>query len=434
MIFTPNLFTIAGTAYGMVLADRDTVPTAYAPATVQWSAPTGLDNPDPATLTIDVTVPVGYPRPQLNDPVVLAVDVWPGSGDTVFYGAVDTLRRTVREFRNADGSTFEVEVLRVTAIDWLGVLARRRIGDEPWPLESWAARALRIAALTADLPWATLPTDPTAQPQVAPRDIDATSALDVLRDTIAGAGKIVTSERDGLRIADRPTWYPNQIVIHGAVGVGQAVVVPGGAAPFSVDARYVYDQDRVLDFDLIVNRTSVGYKVPPDDPEGDWSDSSVVYRDEASIQAYGETEWTIRSDAVDPAPMAQVARWAVGTAAQPRWRLDGALEFDLNQDRLIGHAPDFVYVVSTDYRHGMVAYIPDAPEDDLRAVRIIGGTLTLGSDQDEALLLTPENFDFAAPRGLIFGDAHAWDWRFNEAENVTFDDVRTATYLTRETP
>ena len=256
MIFTPNLVQIGSTVYGMMLADRDTMPTAYAPATVQWSAPSGLDNPDPSTLTLDVTVPIGYPRPQLNDPVVLAVDVWPASGDTVFYGAVDTLRRTVREFRNPDGSTFEVEVLRVTAIDWLGVLGRRRIGDEPWPLESWAARALRIAELTADLPWAGLPDDPTEQPLVAPRDIDATSALDVLRDTIAGAGKIVTSSRDGLRIEDRPTWYPNQIVIRAATG--QAEVVAGGAAPFKVDARFVYDQDRVLDFDLIVNRTTVG--------------------------------------------------------------------------------------------------------------------------------------------------------------------------------
>ena len=159
-----------------------------------------------------------------------------------------------------------------------------------------------------------------------------------------------------------------------------------------------------------------------------------MFRDEASIHAYGETEWTIRSDAVDPAPMADVARWAVTTASQPRWRLDGALEFDLDMDRLWGNAPDFVYVVSTDYRHGMVAYIPDAPEDDLKAVRIIAGTLVIGSDADESLVLTPESFDFAAPRGLTFGDAAAWDWRFNEAENVTFADARTATYLARETP
>ncbi|KZM76630.1 hypothetical protein [Cellulosimicrobium sp. I38E] len=609
MIFSPRTLTIGTTTYNLDVAGRDTLPTAYTPATVQWSAPTGLDNPDPSTFSIDVTVPPGHARPQINDPVTLFVDVWPASGDVVFYGAVDTLRRTVREFRNADGSTFEVEVLRVTAIDWLGVLARRRLGDEPWPLESWAARALRIAELTADLPWASLPTDPTAQPQVAPRDIDATSALDILRDTIAGAGKIVTSSRAGLTIEDRPTWYPNLIAIHpnlipnpsfevntagwstggdaaatrttsfpqmwealggrdgasilqvtaggtttymeaisssvpvepgtwvaatalvasdsyanlpaspdrgvtleivwdtfdytatapvnpafypgarltvtaqapedatsffvrvvGYSGSSSVVlpagrrlwldavvaatagteavalerlaktgvnssseVVRGGGAPFNVDARFVYDQDRVLDFDLIVNRASVGYKVPPDDPEGDWSDSSVVFRDEASILAYGETEWTIRSDAVDPAPMADVARWAVTTASQPRWRLDGALEFDLNQDRLIGNAPDFVYVTSTDYRHGMVAYIANAPEPDLSAVRIIGGTLTIGSDGAESLVLTPENFDFAAPRGLIFGDAAAWNWLFHESEPLTFSDAQTALYLIRET-
>lgn len=434
--FTDPTLTIGGVTYNTVLADRDSVPTAYAPATLTWSQPTGLDGPDAATFTADVTVPIGYPRPQLLAPVYAAVSSAGSGANPVFVGAVDTLRRTVRTFRNPDGSTFDVEVLRVTAIDWLGILARRKIGDEPWPEELWGERVARIVALTSDLPWATVPM-PNALPPVtvAPRDVDASGALELLRSTLAGVDFTLRCGADGLDIVDRAqtTVYPDLIV----VPAGGTAEVRQGDSPFAVTlpARAVVDQDRVLDYDLVVNRATVTYKSPPESEDADWTDTTLVYRDEASIQAYGETSFGISSDATEPSRADAVARWLLRSAT-PKWRLAGAVELILDRTRLGFNAYLVSVLLHPTFRTGMCLSIDGAPEDDLRAVRIIGGTLTYGSEADEALTLTPEPFTLAAPLGLRFIDTQnvsaGGDVTFAEMGALTFADAQLVSTIIRE--
>jgi hypothetical protein len=156
--------------------------------------------PVASSATINLTVGPGAPLPaevEIGAWVVIATTVG-ATTSTRFVGRISDM---AIGWDDAGEDTPDNGIGQIVAVGPLADLARRVVGDEPFPKELDGARVARVLSLAG------IDLDPgTSDPgicQVIPRDVDARAALDVAQGTANSAGGLLWSMRSGeIRYAD----------------------------------------------------------------------------------------------------------------------------------------------------------------------------------------------------------------------------------------
>lgn len=429
-----NYLRVAGVDYNLAREFRADVPTAYAPATLTRSRSSGIEPPDPDRFTVDLTVPPGGTAPRLGDVVELSASPTyvPGTDDLTFIGQIESLRRRFHTFLRPDGTTFDATVYAIAATDWFGVLARRTVGDVPWPREQIPDRWNRLSALVPDVPMVTR-ADYSGDDVVAPRDVDNTSALQLLRDTVAlhdddlfinVSGEIDARSRSVVLTAPDlwNTTLPDPYL-------------PGGApTTLHAPARLFADPDDVQDYDLVVNVARVTGKQPGDEPDS-YADTTGTFVNATSRDAHGESTWSVSGDGLAGGPgnavsdigatrAAARARRLVNVAGDPVWRLDGGLDL---LPHLVTEDTDMGWLASLlGSGFPLAILVLDGAPPGRDVWRIVGLRATWGGPPHDALTLDVEPYEMSAPLGLTFiGATVGPPFTFEASVPMTFARART---------
>lgn len=258
----------------------------------------------------------------LHDPVTVIDPVY----GPRFTGRVTDVEMTHITQYDAAGTPERLAAITVQAMGALSVWGRNRIGDTPWPQETVAARAARIAALV-DQP---LIVQGGTTLEVIPRDVDSKPAIEVMTQLADGtggwlfdtpAGVTVLQAVDARRIGNQVTRWDDwgQTLWQDMEGAWQdlneyspAYPRPITPSPDSIiyEPKWVYNA-------ALVNQVTVTYGV-----EDDSNKQAFTYaEDAASINAYGAsaikvtTPLAVLGDAITRAAL------ILERAAVPQWHL-----------------------------------------------------------------------------------------------------------------
>jgi hypothetical protein len=220
--------------------------------------------PNASAATIDFTATPDDPLPAVVDVgAVVVVNTTTEQGSaTRFTGRVTDV---VLGWDDAGTDTPSAGVGQITCVGMLADLARRVVGDNPWPVEKDGVRVARIADL-AGIPLDPRWSDPGTV-NLVPRDVDRTDALSVIHDAAESAGGMLWQTRAGdIRYAD-------------------ADHRRGAAPSLDLDACDVLvTPSWVRNLDGLVNAVSIGYGV---EPEGGGDQPRYVAEDATSIARFG---------------------------------------------------------------------------------------------------------------------------------------------------
>jgi hypothetical protein len=259
-------------------------------------------------------------------PVGAAVAINDGQGRPRHTGILTDTRLTHED----DPDEGLVAVQTCTSMGALARWGRRRIGDVPWPAESVAARAARIAALVG-MP---LTVHGGQEQLVVPRDVDSQPAALLVQELAAGTGGWVFDAPDGtvhlqaldaraVRTTtalwsqepegatwadlgpDGPTWDGDD-----APGPGHPVVLD------CTDVDWEPSWTQTLE---IANIVTVEYGEEHGDPP---QRPTVTVRDEASIALYGQAPATVKTPLALLADALELAGLTLARAARPQWHLE----------------------------------------------------------------------------------------------------------------
>ena len=220
--------------------------------------------PNPSAATIDFTATPDAPLPAVVDVgAVVVVTTTTELGSAVrFTGRVTDV---VLGWDDAGTDTPSAGVGQVTCVGMLADLARRVVGDEPWPTERDGVRVARVADM-AGIPLDPRWSDPGTV-NLVPRDVDRADALSVIHDAANSAGGMLWQTRAGdIRYAD-------------------ADHRRGAAPSLDLDACDVLvTPSWVRNLDGLVNAVSIGYGV---EPEGGGDQPRYIAEDATSITRFG---------------------------------------------------------------------------------------------------------------------------------------------------
>jgi hypothetical protein len=217
--------------------------------------------------------------------------------------------------------------VRLMAAGPLARWGRQTIGDQPWPQESVAARAARIASLVG----APLVVQGGSTVQVTARDVDAQPAIDVLEDLASDAagwlfdwaGTTYLQALDARRAGDPSERWDDQTLTWDSFPDGESweqqtqtssgkattVVLPPGvvlwAPPLQLSSQ-------------IANQARVAWGVP--DP-GTGEQAVAVATDQASIDVHGISTADVDTRLAFLADAEQRAQLVLERAAEPQWHL-----------------------------------------------------------------------------------------------------------------
>lgn len=243
--------------------------------------PTG--QPSASAATIDFTTTPAAPLPALVDiGAVIVVSTTTATGESVrFTGRVTDISLA---WDDAGSETPDAGVGQLVAVSLLADLARRVVGDVPWPQEIDGTRVQRIATAAGE------PLDPAwSDPgtvQIVPRDVDSQAALDLMHGVADSAGGIVWQTRGSeLRYADSehrrgaapglildacdvlvtPTWMRNLAGLVNDISIGYGVAPEGGEQPryLATDAASVtkygrYEYSVATELAALADATAMG--------------------------------------------------------------------------------------------------------------------------------------------------------------------------------
>lgn len=209
----------------------------------------------------------------------------------------------------------------------VGILAgwgRHRIGDTPWPQETVAERAARIAALVGE-PLLVQGGDTLA---VIPRDIDSQPAVDVLADLADGtggwlfdtpAGVTVLQAVDARRIGNQVMRWDDQTTDWlGMEGswLDQSDYSPAFPRPIEPAPDTVIMEPRWIYNAALVNQVTIGYGVPIN------NEQSTVYAEHTeSVAAFHASAINIGTPLALAGDAALRAALILERAAIPQWHL-----------------------------------------------------------------------------------------------------------------
>jgi len=260
------------------------------------------------------------------DPVSVSVD-----GQSRHAGTVTDTR--VRHATGDDGRTIAVQP--ITSMGPLASWGADVIGDEPWPAETVAARANRIAALIGQ----PLVVEGGQDLAVVPLDVDrrpARELLTELADSTGGwlfdhAGVVHLQALDARKVTaltarwtDEPlggTW--DQL----DAGTWDQDDAPSPASPIVLDCSEVAWEPDLTQSAEVSTVVTVTYGV--EDPVTE-DRPTVTVRDDAAADLYGDRLMELDSQLLDEADALTLASTVLGRASRPQWALGSVLvDFDL---------------------------------------------------------------------------------------------------------
>ena len=226
--------------------------------TIQHGRDDTDSQPEAATCTLILTSDTGSSAYQVPDSlevggIIRVTTDLVGSSSTRFVGRITDISMGWEE---AGADTPNRLAGQVIAVAMLADLARRVVGDVPWPQELDGARVARILAAAG------VSLDPTySDPgtvQLLPRDVDSQAALGIAQSAASDAGGLVWHTRTGeVRYADAmhrrgataslqldacdilvsPTWRRSTEGLINLVSIGYGVDAEGGEQPRYVNSR-----------------------------------------------------------------------------------------------------------------------------------------------------------------------------------------------------
>lgn len=213
---TDMIMTIAGSAAAMSLDALPAPVVVGESIEIEWSRPTVLESAEPTTLTFEMIRPAWskLPPPAQDSPITLTgvIPEWLGDDskrETLFRGWIDSITQHPRE---RGGDLTGLTRFTITATCAIGVLARTKIGDAPWPREEPRQRMARIYDLAPQC----FTSDPATWEHPMPggllveRDVDSTPAMQVLEATASPDSVWFTLDADtGLVALFEQPWYSN---------------------------------------------------------------------------------------------------------------------------------------------------------------------------------------------------------------------------------
>jgi hypothetical protein len=257
-------------------------------------------------------------------------DLTPGDlirveGDTLvrFTGTITDLSLTHIDLRAGREA-----LVNVTAVGAVATLGARDIGEQPWPEQTVAQRAMAILGAVG-VPYL-VQGYPTIR--VNPLDVDRRTALDVIGGLAADAGAAVFDTPTGevvfqhyaaraqtwqwFRWADEPpdaTWDTQTERWSGLV-----VISPSAPLPIPVDACWVvWEPTWETSSANIINHVGVEYGPTPE--EGDRP--VLTMSNPGSITRYGRRHMFLGGDIADWGSAAERAGMILAVHSQPRWNM-----------------------------------------------------------------------------------------------------------------
>jgi hypothetical protein len=275
------------------------------------------DTGDPGSCSFVLAAPdwlaIGY-----TDPVTVTDD----DGRVRFAGWVSDLAAAHIDDPAVPGGL--LSHVRVTCVGPLARWGRDRIGDEPWPQETVAERAARIAALVGQ----ELVVQGGRDLQVIGRDVDSQPAIDVLADlaeSVGGflydhAGTTYLQAIDVRRIPDpQERWDDQTTTWDGWDGSWDKQTGSSAAYPRSIalGPEVVLWEPAPKQTSRIANHVTVLYAGGGgQDPE------QVTAQDDASIALHGRQTAKVDTSLADQADAQMRAALVLERAAYPQWHLD----------------------------------------------------------------------------------------------------------------
>ena len=300
--------TLDGTNIDHLVLDED--------ITVRVGRADILDHGEPSSaslmLYLSAWVPVGY-----KSLIVITDD-----GAVRFSGRVTDTPRTAWE-EHPDYPDRLMLLMRIQCVGPLGSWGRERIGDEPWPQESIADRAARIAGIVGQ----PLIVQGGA-PVVIARDVDSRPAIDLLEELATDssgwlfdhAGSTYLQSLEVRRLTDpQERWVDQSTSWSMWEGTWDGQTDPAGTAAVTIhlppDAVLFAPPVEVAS--RIANRVRVRYG--PMDDLG--AQSEVSAQDSASIAQYGQEDAGITTRLASAGDAGLRAALTLERGAWPRWHL-----------------------------------------------------------------------------------------------------------------
>lgn len=253
--------------------------------------------PEASTATIDLTSTPDAPLPAMVDigGVVVVTTTTEQGSYTRFTGRITDIGLGWDE---AGEQTPDAGIGQIVAVSLLGDLARRVIGDEPWPVELDGARVSR-AADAAGYPLDPVWSDPGTV-QILARDVDSKPALEVMQDAAISAGGVLWQTRNAeLRYADADHRR------------GIAVGLELNSCDILVTPQWVRNLSGMI------NEVSIGYGVAPEGGE----QARYTAENAASITKHGRFAYSFTSELADVAAATAMGNLLLTRNAWPVWLL-----------------------------------------------------------------------------------------------------------------
>ncbi len=236
---------------------------------IEWGRETVLDHTGATSLTFGMIRPATsrMPLPRIGSVVTLhgvrtethdELNRYTDSSPVLlFRGVIDGVVEHPRERVRTPADLTGVTRHTITATDSVGVLQRMKIGAQPWPRETPAARYNRVRALAAEHMEGPLTVTSDGMPggEVIPLDVDNRSAWEVLDQTMQVPHGYLVTNGTG-RVTVRGIAEPNRRYLQR--NQPQVLAQDGTWYPFGLlDAAGIEDIERAEAWDTGVSTVTV---------------------------------------------------------------------------------------------------------------------------------------------------------------------------------
>lgn len=394
------------------------VPETWAEQTGTWAEQTG-------------TWAQRTPPPYIEiDDILIGPPV--GSGTTrrvlVFSGSVSDV--VVSPWGNQVSTAVDV-----TAMDIGAQLGNTVVGDTPWPVQTVATRANRIAQLAGITTTPRIRIDtPLDALQVSARDVDAQPAQQLLSDLAQSAGGVLWAATHA--VTGAYLWIENpagRAAVRELTFTGGQIVITGSTDDVLLISACDLLEDSVAwrqsteDVSTVVAVTWLEQGPPDDDGLPTTTERTVTVKDQASIDGtggkpkLGTRRLSVSTELISESDATAYANRMLAQARAVGWRLDG-LTWDtgVNLPDQLPTLDDgarqtaFLDLLDGTIRMGAAVVLVDmpdyAPRGSVSAVYVEGGTYTYSGDAWRLELATSPSA--AAGKGATWAQLDpAWSWQ-----------------------
>jgi hypothetical protein len=351
-------------------------------ATINLSWENGVDTPPPAVLEIGAGLFVDTEFP-------------PGSGSLSrrFAGRVTDI---LYGWEDAGEDTPDRVTAQIVGAGYMADLARRVVGDEPWPQELDGARVARVLGL-ADVTLNAATSDPGTV-QILPRDVDSQPALDVAQGVAASARGMVWENRSGaILYADAEHRRGAPVSLH--LNACDVLVTPTWSRTT----------------EGLINAVSLGYGATPDEGE---QPRYIASRPD-SIDRFGTYQYSLTTELAALADAQSMASLLLTRNSAPVW-----IFTSLPLDMVGLGAEDTAAVLALDVHSLLeVTGLPAAGAAPTTATLWVEGWTETLADGVHDIELAVSGYCRTAPPPRWDDVNPDWTWNTIMPPSTTWDDV-----------